>query len=99
MRRWPLSMAGAMIASVLATAGPLLRVSAAGEVGVNRITQVQPGWTMMQVLQTLGPPSDIVGPAFYYKDLGKVIFASDGSPLEKTKVLKIEPSTIQNAVP
>jgi hypothetical protein len=100
MRRLPLWMAGAMIGGVLATAAPPLRGSAAGgEVGVNRITQVQPGMTMLQVLQTLGPPSDIVGPAFYYKDLGKVIFDSKGNPLDKTKVEKIEPSTIQNPVP
>jgi hypothetical protein len=67
--------------------------------GLNRITQVQVGWTMLQVLQTLGPPGDIVGHTFYYKDLGKVIFESECNPLDKTKVEKIEPSVIQNPVP
>jgi hypothetical protein len=54
---------------------------------------------MLQVPQTLGPPSDIVGHTFYYRDLGKVIFESKGNPLDKTKVEKIEPSLIQNPVP
>ena len=100
MRRWPLRVGGMLLVGLLVLASPPIRLSAAGdEPGLNRITQVQPGMTMMQVLQTLGPPSDIVGHAFYYRALGKVIFASDGSPLDKTKVEKIEPSTVQNPVP
>jgi hypothetical protein len=99
MRSWPVWMVSATIAGILATASPVLRVAVAEEVGVNRITQVQPGMTMLQVIQTLGPPSDIVGNAFYYPKQGKVIFASKGNPLDGTKVEKIEPSSIQNPVP
>lgn len=100
MGRWPLWIVGALIVGVLATASPPLRIAAAGdEPGLNRITQVQPGMTMLQVLQTLGPPSDIVGHTFYYKMLGKVIFDSKGSPLDKTRVKKIEPNPTQNPVP
>ena len=99
MRSWPVWMVSATIAGILATASPVLRVAGAEDVGVNRITQVQPGMTMLQVLQTLGPPSDIVGNAFYYRLQGKVIFASKGNPLDGTKVEKIEPSPIQNPVP
>ena len=100
MRRWPLSIVGAMIVGVLVVASPPLRVAVGGdEPGLNRITQVQPGMTMLQVLQTLGPPSDIAGNTFYYKMHGKVIFASKGSPLDKTLVEKIEPNPTQNPVP
>jgi hypothetical protein len=75
------------------------RAWADDQIGLNRITQVQPGMTMLQVLQTLGPPSDIVGHTFYYRDLGKVIFASKGDPLDQTKVEKVEASLVQNPKP
>jgi len=65
---------------------------------LNRITQVKPGFTMLQVLGTLGPPTDIVGNVFWYKDLGKVEFEGTGSPLDTAKVIKVEQSTIQPAV-
>lgn len=70
----------------------------AEETTINRITQVKPGYTMLQVLGTLGPPTDIVGNVFWYKDLGKVEFEGTGSPLDTTKVIKIEQSTIEPAV-
>jgi hypothetical protein len=70
----------------------------AEETTLNRITQVKPGYTMLQVLGTLGPPTDIVGNVFWYKDLGKVEFEGTGSPLDTTKVIKVEQSTIQPAV-
>ena len=98
MRRSTPWALGVLLFGLIAVAGVPRHVSAE-EPGLNSITQVQVGWTMLQVLQTLGPPTDIVGHTFYYKDLGKVIFASGGSPLDKTKVQKIEPSLIQHAVP
>jgi hypothetical protein len=98
MRRSTPWALGVLLVGLIAVAGLPQRVPAT-EPGMNRITQVQVGWTMLQVLQTLGPPSDIVGHTFYYKDLGKVIFDSKGNPLDKTKVEKIEPSVIQNPVP
>jgi hypothetical protein len=57
--------------------------------------------TMLQVLQTLGPPSDIRGHTFIYSMTsspelsGEVVFASKGSPLDSTKVVKVEPSPVQ----
>jgi hypothetical protein len=98
MRRSTLWALGALLVGLIAIAA-VPHGALAGEPGLNRITQVQPGMTMLQVLQTLGPPNDIVGHTFYYKDLGKVIFASKASPLDSTKVEKIEPSLIQNPVP
>ena len=89
---------GVLLFGLIAVAG-LPQRALATQPGLNRITQVQVGWTMLQVLQTLGPPGDIVGHTFYYKDLGKVIFESKCNPLDKTKVEKIEPSVIQNPVP
>jgi hypothetical protein len=60
--------------------------------------------TMLQVLQTLGPPGDIRGHTFIYATtspeiMGKVVFASKGDPLEKTKVLKVEPNPVQQRMP
>jgi hypothetical protein len=98
MRRSTLWALGVLLVGLIAVAG-LPHRAPATEPGLNRITQVQVGWTMLQVLQTLGAPSDIVGHTFYYKDMGKVIFASESNPLDKTKVQKIEPSVIQNPVP
>ena len=88
-----------LLVAVLATAGQVGNVAWAEEPGLNRITQVQPGMTMLDVLRTLGAPDDIVGHTFYYRMKGKVIFASTGAPLDKTKVEKIEPNPIQNPVP
>ena len=86
--------------ALLALAAPVRSVPAADDQpGLNKITQVQPGMTMLDVLRTLGPPDDIVGHTFYYRMKGKVIFASGGNPLDKTKVEKIEPDQIQNPVP
>jgi len=86
----------------LATALVLLGLAGAPalaeETTLNRITQVKPGYTMLQVLGTLGAPTDIVGNVFWYKDLGKVEFEGTGSPLDTTKVIKVEQSTIQPAV-
>ena len=31
--------------------------------------------------------------------MGKVVFASEGSPLDKTKVLKVEPNPVQQPKP
>jgi len=100
MRRSALWALGVLLVALVAIGGEPQRASIAGdEPGLNRITQVTPGMTMLQVLQTLGPPGDIVGHTFVYKDLGKVVFASGGSPLDKTKVEKVEPSLVQQRVP
>jgi len=97
MRRSTSWAAGMLLVGLMAVAG--VQLAAGQEPGFNKITQVQPGMTMLQVLQTLGPPGDIVGHTFVYKDLGKVVFASGGSPLDKTKVEKVEPSLVQQRVP
>jgi hypothetical protein len=97
MRRSALWAVGGLLVGLVAIAGAPRGSGAADE--LNRITRVQPGMTMLQVLQTLGPPNDIVGHAFLYKNLGKVVFASGGSPLDKTKVEKVEPSLVQQPVP
>jgi hypothetical protein len=81
-----------------------VRSAVGQDIGFNKITQVQPGMTMLQVLQTLGPPSDIVGHTFIYATtspeiMGKVVFASEGSPLDKTKVSKVEPNPVQQPKP
>jgi len=98
MRRSTLWALGVLLVGLIAI-GAVPHGALAAEPGMNRITQVTPGMTMLQVLQTLGPPDDIVGHTFYYKDKGKVIFASKASPLDSTKVEKIEPSVVQNPVP
>ncbi len=90
---------GVLLVGLLTMPGTFARTTAASEIDLNRITQVQPGMTMLQVLQTLGPPSDIVGHTFYYRDMGKVVFASEGNPLDRTKVQKVEPSLVQNPKP
>jgi hypothetical protein len=98
MRRSTPWALGVLLFGLIAVAGLPQHVRA-GEPGLNRITQVQVGWTMLQVLQTLGPPGDIVGHTFYYRDLGKVIFDSKGNPLDQTKVEKVEPNPVQERVP
>ena len=90
---------GVLLVGLVIIPGTLERASAGSEIDQNRITQVQPGMTMLQVLQTLGPPNDIVGHTFYYQDMGKVVFASQGNPLDRTKVEKVEPSLVQNPKP
>jgi hypothetical protein len=102
MRRSTSWVVGMLLAGSMAIAG--VRSAAGQDIGFNKITQVQPGMTMLQVLQTLGPPSDIVGHTFLYATSapeikGKVVFASDGSPLDKTKVLKVEPNPVQQPKP
>ena len=96
MRRSTSWAVGMVLAGWMAIAGVR---SAAGQ-GFNKLTQVQPGMTMLQVLQTLGPPSDIRGHTFVYSTTspeieGKVVFESKGSPLDQTKVLKVEPNPVQ----
>jgi outer membrane protein assembly factor BamE (lipoprotein component of BamABCDE complex) len=101
MRRSTTSWAvGMVLAGWMAIAG--VRSAAGQDIGFNKITQVQPGMTMLQVLQTLGPPSDIRGHTFIYsmttsntQIAGKVVFASKGSPLDQTKVVKVEPNPVQ----
>jgi len=90
--RWGLGTALVMLVGL---AG---RPALGEETTVNRITDVKPGFTMLQVLGTLGPPTDIVGNTFWYRDLGKVEFDGTGSPLDTTKVKRIEQSTIQPAL-
>jgi len=99
MRRSTLWALGVLLVGLIAIAAVPHGTLAADQPGMNKITQVTPGMTMLQVLQTLGPPSDIVGHTFYYADKGKVIFASKASPLDSTKVEKVEPSVVQNPVP
>ena len=102
MRRSTSWAIGMLLVGSMAIAG--VRLAAGQDIGFNKITQVQPGMTMLQVLQTLGPPSDIVGHTFLYATShpeirGKVVFASKGDPLEKTKVLKVEPNPVQQRMP
>jgi len=102
MRRSTSWAAGMLLAGLMTVTG--VQLAAGQEPGFNKITQVQPGMTMLQVLQTLGPPSDIVGHTFLYSHqgpdiMGKVVFASEGSPLDKTKVLKVEPNPVQQPKP
>src|SRR6266850_7827090 len=99
MRRPALWAVGALLIGLVAIAGEPRGSAAADEPRLNRITRVQPGMTMLEVLRTLGPPNDIVGHAFLYRDLGKEVFASGGSPLDKTKVERVEPSLVQQPVP
>jgi len=96
MRRSTSWAVGMVLAGWMAIAGVR---SAAGQ-GFNKLTQVQPGMTMLQVLQTIGPPSDIRGHTFVYSTTspeieGKVVFDSKGNPLDQTKVLKVEPNPVQ----
>ena len=96
MRRSTSWAVGMVLAGWMAIAGVR---SAAGQ-GFNKLTQVQPGMTMLQVLQTVGPPSDIRGHTFVYSMTspeieGKVVFDSKGNPLDQTKVLKVEPNPVQ----
>ena len=98
MRRSTSWVIGMLLVGSMAIAG--VRLAAGQDIGFNKITQVQPGMTMLQVLQTLGPPGDIRGHTFIYATtspeiMGKVVFASEGSPLDKTKVLKVEPNPVQ----
>ena len=99
MRRSTLWALGVLLVGLVAITAMPHGALAADQRGMNPITQVTQGMTMLQVLQTLGPPDDIVGHTFYYRNKGKVIFASKASPLDSTKVEKIEPSLIQNPVP
>ena len=88
-----------VLAGWMAIAG--VRSAAGQDIGFNKLTQVRPGMTMLQVLQTLGPPSDIRGHTFIYSMTsspelsGKVVFASKGSPLDSTKVVKVDPRPVQ----
>ena len=89
---------GMVLAGWMAIAG--VRSAAGQDIGFNKIKQVQPGMTMLQVLQTIGPPSDIRGHTFVYSTTspeieGKVVFESKGSPLDQTKVVKVEPNPVQ----
>ena len=99
MRRSTTSWAvGMVLAGWMAIAG--VRSAAGQDIGFNKLTQVQPGMTMLQVLQTLGPPSDIRGHTFVYSTTspeieGKVVFESKGSPLDQTRVVKVEPNPVQ----
>ena len=98
MRRSTSWAVGMVLAGWMAIAG--VRSAAGQDIGFNKLTQVQPGMTMLQVLQTLGPPSDIRGHTFIYSMTspeikGKVVFASKGSPLDQTKVVKVEPNPVQ----
>src|SRR5262245_57168139 len=102
MRRSTSWAAGMLLVGLFVglTAVAGVKLAAGQEPGLNKITQVQPGMPMLQVLQTLGPPRDIVGHTFIYSTaapeiMGKVVFASEGSPLDKTKVLKVEPNPVQ----
>jgi hypothetical protein len=102
MRRSTSWAAGMLLVGLMAVSG--VRLAAGQEPGFNKITQVQPGMTMLQVLQTIGPPSDIVGHTFIYAQSapeirGKVVFASKGDPLDKTKVVKVEPNPVQQRKP
>ena len=105
MQRSTSWVAGMLLIGLVGLTGVAgVQLAAAQEPGFNKITQVQPGMTMLQVLQTLGPPSDIVGHTFIYATqapeiMGKVIFASEGNPLDKTKVSKVEPNPVQQPKP
>ena len=98
----PIGLCVGLFVGLMVVAG--VRLAAGQDIGFNKITQVQPGMTMLQVLQTLGPPGDIRGHTFVYSTTspeieGKVVFESTGSPLDQTKVLKVEPNPVQQRMP
>ena len=71
----------------------------ANDPGFNPITKVAPGMSMLDVLGTMGPPSDTKGATYYYKARGRIVFEGNGSPGDKTKVLKVEPDKLENGNP
>lgn len=71
----------------------------ADQPGFNPITKVAPGMSMLDVLGTLGPPSDMKGATYYYKQRGRIVFEGSGSPGDKAKVLKVEPDKLEDGNP
>jgi hypothetical protein len=82
-------------APVAKTQAPL---SKADQVGINPITKVTPGMTLLDALRELSPPTSIKGNTYYYKDLGRLVFEGTASPTDKTKVVKVEPDKMEDGI-
>lgn len=68
------------------------------QVGLNPITKVTPGMTLLDALRALSPPTSIKGNTYFYKDLGRLVFEGTTSPTDKTKVVKVEPDQMEDGI-
>lgn len=67
--------------------------------GFNRLSKVTPGMTMLDVVGTVGPPSDTKGATYFYKGRGRLVFEGSGAPSDKTKVLRVELDRMEDGNP
>ncbi len=78
---------------------------AKGEVGkpadidVSQISHVVPGDTLAVVLREEGPPTDIKNNVYYYRKRGRIVFEGTGSPVDKTKVVRVENDPAEDGHP
>jgi hypothetical protein len=78
--------------------GPAL-LAQADQPGFNPLSKVTPGMTMLDVVQQVGPPSDEKAATYYYKRRGRIVFEGNGTPGDKTKVLRVEQDQMEDGIP
>lgn len=68
-------------------------------INVEQISHVVPGDTLAVVLREEGPPTDMKNNTYYYRHRGRIVFEGTGSPVDKTKVLRVENDPAEDGYP
>ena len=68
-------------------------------INVEQISHVVPGDTLAVVLREEGPPTDMKNNTYYYRQRGRIVFEGSGSPVDKTKVLRVENDPAEDGHP
>ena len=68
-------------------------------INVAQISHLAPGDTLKDVIQEMGPPTDMKNNVYYYRQRGRIVFEGTGSPVDKTKVLRVESDAAEDGYP
>lgn len=68
-------------------------------INVARISHITAGDTLADVIREEGPPTDMKNNIYYYRQRGRIVFAGTGSPVDSTKVLRVEDDPAEDGHP
>jgi hypothetical protein len=69
------------------------------QINVDQISHVVPGDTLTDVIREEGPPTDMKNNTYYYRQRGRIVFEGTATPVDKTKVLRVEDDPAEDGYP
>ena len=68
-------------------------------INVDQISHVAPGDTMVDVIREEGPPTGMKNNVYLYRQRGRIVFEGSKTPVDATKVLRVEDDPAEDGYP